>query len=714
MNIMNLVTISSVLAACSLAVPQANAQSVRCIMEHFVSETEISDQPVSYAMLDNGTLAALHVPAAFGELPEIRLYDLNGGDEFTLRGTYPLAMGSSNTVLSAHNNDLYVCVEATNPDNSPYELNIINVSDPDHPELRTSLPVSYNLRLADFVGNTAYFMNDDGDPGNSYYHVYDITDPNSPILRRLVNMGIVARQTQGMQVGGGLLHVSATDRRLLTYATDEFGQTTWLHTIPPQASDVRSMEAYQNALYIQRNGTFQVFDYTDPVNPVMTYETDTHFSNSSIRIDGEYAYLIGDDITVLDISNPAYPIESSAFTDYAYITDFVVQAGKAIVVRGTEASLYNATVRENGRPQEVRTPTGAESNEMVIRNGLGYIANGNGGVAIYNVADPMSPQLINTMPTSSEVTNVAINDDHLFTVTGDSIDIYSLIVPTDPSLDSSIPQETYVVDISVTNSILAAVAYGGGEQSMVLYDISDPASPTLQSETSGFITVAWVEIEGNTVFVYDSSIPFGAQYTGLTAFDIADPTNPVFADKLVVAQLGRAAYQDGYLYVCADDAVSFSEHSILVYDVSDPYNTSLAAEIPTGRRPFEIAIDGNQLAVAGNWLSLYDISNPLDPARAGSAPRLLDVSAVRPLKPHFVGDSILATQADIGLVSFDASHCGECPIDLNNDNALDFFDVSIFLTDYIAQRPSADLNKDGMHNFFDVSEFLVQFHGGCP
>lgn len=55
-----------------------------------------------------------------------------------------------------------------------------------------------------------------------------------------------------------------------------------------------------------------------------------------------------------------------------------------------------------------------------------------------------------------------------------------------------------------------------------------------------------------------------------------------------------------------------------------------------------------------------------------------------------------------------------CPADLNGDWMLDFFDVSIFLTAFMAQDPLADFNGDGVFNFFDVSVFLTAFIAGCP
>ncbi len=54
-----------------------------------------------------------------------------------------------------------------------------------------------------------------------------------------------------------------------------------------------------------------------------------------------------------------------------------------------------------------------------------------------------------------------------------------------------------------------------------------------------------------------------------------------------------------------------------------------------------------------------------------------------------------------------------CPSDTNLDGALNFFDVSVFLSNYNAGSLAADLNGDGVLNFFDVSVFLTSYNMGC-
>ncbi len=71
-------------------------------------------------------------------------------------------------------------------------------------------------------------------------------------------------------------------------------------------------------------------------------------------------------------------------------------------------------------------------------------------------------------------------------------------------------------------------------------------------------------------------------------------------------------------------------------------------------------------------------------------------------------------ECGIDAVTVQVVDCDVCPADLNADGALDFFDVSAFLSAFNAGDPAADFNGDGNYNFFDVSAFLGAFSAGCP
>tara|TARA_R110000744_G_scaffold83269_2_gene163391 strand:+ start:2890 stop:3300 length:411 start_codon:yes stop_codon:yes gene_type:complete len=56
----------------------------------------------------------------------------------------------------------------------------------------------------------------------------------------------------------------------------------------------------------------------------------------------------------------------------------------------------------------------------------------------------------------------------------------------------------------------------------------------------------------------------------------------------------------------------------------------------------------------------------------------------------------------------------QCRPDLTNDGALNFLDISAFLSAFGNQLPIADLNSDGVYNFLDISSYLTLYSMGCP
>ncbi len=74
------------------------------------------------------------------------------------------------------------------------------------------------------------------------------------------------------------------------------------------------------------------------------------------------------------------------------------------------------------------------------------------------------------------------------------------------------------------------------------------------------------------------------------------------------------------------------------------------------------------------------------------------------------GDESYSVALYIGHYEMDAG----CRADINGDGALNFFDISAFLTAFSAMDPSADFTGDGAFNFFDISTFLSEFAAGCP
>lgn len=129
---------------------------------------------------------------------------------------------------------------------------------------------------------------------------------------------------------------------------------------------------------------------------------------------------------------------------------------------------------------------------------------------------------------------------------------------------------------------------------------------------------------------------------------------------------------------------------------------------------------------ADDW-TIIDGTSFASPYAAGVA--ALVISADPTLTPDEVTAIMAQTAVDKGTSGYDtdfgwgfvnagaavaAAAENSCPPDLTGDGALDFFDVSLFLSNFAAMDPSADLTQDGLYDFFDVSLYLSLFAAGCP
>jgi len=70
--------------------------------------------------------------------------------------------------------------------------------------------------------------------------------------------------------------------------------------------------------------------------------------------------------------------------------------------------------------------------------------------------------------------------------------------------------------------------------------------------------------------------------------------------------------------------------------------------------------------------------------------------------------------ASVGVNEVVLTMAANCSADLNEDDSLNFLDVSAFLAAFGSQDPLADFTGDGSFNFLDVSAFLGAFGAGCP
>jgi fibronectin type 3 domain-containing protein len=149
-------------------------------------------------------------------------------------------------------------------------------------------------------------------------------------------------------------------------------------------------------------------------------------------------------------------------------------------------------------------------------------------------------------------------------------------------------------------------AYAMESVALRIFDISDPAQPTLTGGVLGFPGY----FHGVDVFVAGTHafVAFGDY--GLLTIDVSDPENPVLAGAVDTPGKAVGVYVAGNYAFVADDT-----EGLQIIDVSEPQNPELAAAFDTPGDASDVYVAGNYAYVAdgGYGLVIIDITDPETP-----------------------------------------------------------------------------------------------------
>ncbi|OJJ14774.1 hypothetical protein BKI52_41770 [marine bacterium AO1-C] len=150
--------------------------------------------------------------------------------------------------------------------------------------------------------------------------------------------------------------------------------------------------------------------------------------------------------------------------------------------------------------------------------------------------------------------------------------------------------------------------YTVGNEDLSVFDISTPTTPQVGRR----IQLDWgVE----TIFPFQDKLLIGST-TGVYAYDISQPANPQYLDRLQhVRRCDPVVAQGNYAYVTlrGGGACGGASNQLDVIDISDIRNLKLMNSY-TMESPYGLGVDGNFLFVCdGNaGLKVIDNTDPLD------------------------------------------------------------------------------------------------------
>ncbi len=359
---------------------------------------------------------------------------------------------------------------------------------------------------------------------------------------------------------GGISYIEV--RNNLAYITNSNGlniwdvsnpsNPVWLSTTPLNYVS-NDFKIAGNFIYIAEwDYGFDIIDISDPANPFIVSNYDTFSRTWEVITDGNYTYLSRQDdgVIIVDISNIDYPVLVGQYDTPGMAFDTKVKDDNIYVADGT-SGFRIADVSNPENPVELSSVSGFRVVHLEVAGNYVYVGesvpNLPDNLRIFDLSDPTNPLQISILSIPGSIHSIIYKDNYLFIACDDEgFRIVNVSDPYNPVIVSYIDYP-HVTDCCISGdyAYLTSLGIGSGNiGSLYILDISDPSNPVqtgVYSDVS--LSPLAVYVSGDFAYVADDY--------DLAAFLVSDPSNPTYLESIDVPYsiLGGIYSVDSLIFV---------------------------------------------------------------------------------------------------------------------------------------------------------------------
>lgn len=497
------------------------------------------------------------------------------------------------------------------------EIWMLDISNPVYPQIASRFDLGFEISDMQFSGHYLYVIGKS--PG---LFVFDMSDPYQPLLLKRI---ITDEGFRNIRIVGAIAYLTTRSGYFKIFDVSNPINPTELSSI------------WMGFLYFTVEGSYvygvagdeiYIIDATMPTSPVVVgrYKDDVWIYK--LMVSGRYMYvsLWGREawrFIVLDVSDPSHPVKMASVDTAQQVVDFAISGSYLYVV--TREQLY---IFDNSRVpvlSEVALLNSTDPNlhGIAIAGHYAYVCSFYRGVWIVDVTNPAQPISKGWLENSGGAGwDIAINGDYLYVsgAAAGQLGIVNIAQRMNPWLVGVVGRARFIIDMNFTPPYLFVTPWDG---TILVYDVSQPARP---------VEVGVFDIHDSTRFftlAYRDSLLFVAE-SGQNAappgrfriLDVSDPANIrqlgmyTFTTPAGESGLEGVVLAGNYAYVGA------RQQGLLVIDISDPTNPSLAGSIDIFTNQRDVEIAGNFVYVSDAFgeqrgIHILDISDPVNPTPVG-------------------------------------------------------------------------------------------------
>lgn len=276
------------------------------------------------------------------------------------------------------------------------------------------------------------------------------------------------------------------------------------------------------------------------IEPVGSCDTPV-FANA-VTVSGSYAFVVDLDhgMRVIDVSNPASPVEVGAFlVPFQFTSDVAVSGSYAYVT--DVGGLRVVDISNPASPTGVGFLNTSSARGVSLSGGLAYVADNDAGLVVVDITTPDNPIQLGVCDTPGFAWSVAANGGYAYVA--DYLEGLRVIDVSDPATPTEVgyyetPEAAHAVAVSASGYVSVADGWGG----LRIINVSNPLLPT----EYGFCDTVY--------FAYDAALSTGhawvADHDGLSAIDTSDLSAPIeVASYFTPGDTRGVALSGNYAYV---------------------------------------------------------------------------------------------------------------------------------------------------------------------
>jgi hypothetical protein len=289
-----------------------------------------------------------------------------------------------------------------------------------------------------------------------------------------------------------------------------------------RAVTVRGTRAYVTSAA----GGLYIFDISAIANPTLLGSFATPGRSPDVRLAGDLALVAdGDSLEILNVRTPAAIERVGRYATWE-AEDVVLDGERAYVAAGPAGLRIIDRTRPSALVELGSVPALSSADEVVVSGTVAYVLNGMrtvpgttatvvGGLQIVDVTSASAPAVQASIPIS-DARQVDVEGRRAYVAAADGLYVFDVALPAQPQLLGHVPPEPfgefYLVQVIGTQ----AYAIGGSGYTLAIYDLGQPASPTLLGGITAGDDLQRLKVDGDRVYLLDDN-------DTLYMLDVRDP-----------------------------------------------------------------------------------------------------------------------------------------------------------------------------------------------